>query len=285
MKRLENKIALITGGATGIGEAICKKFVKEGAKIMIAGTPQDPVREVCESINNNEGTAIYYEGDLSQAKDAIACIKQTTDEYGQLDILVNNAGVFPEVSELTEYEDELFDNMLKNNLRTAYMMSKHALPELHKTRGNIVSAGSEAGHVGIAKNTPYGGTKGFMHAFMKGLAVEQAAYGVRVNCVCPGAIDTAWTHKETSGMDDQMEQMLKSATPMGRRGTAEEIANVYAFVASDEASFVTGALYYVDGGITISKGPNGEQAHESMKKPPKGELNLEHIHEGATEAR
>ena len=164
-------------------------------------------------------------------------------------------------------------------------MTKYALPHLQKTKGNIVSAGSEAGKLGIAQVAPYGGTKGFMHAFMKGVAAEQAQHGVRANCVCPGAIDTAWTHRKTSDMDKKMEKMLVEATPMGRRGTAEEMANVYLFLASDEASFVTGALFSADGGITISKGPMGSMADKSFKREPKGELRLIHTKEGATEIR
>jgi NAD(P)-dependent dehydrogenase (short-subunit alcohol dehydrogenase family) len=119
-----------------------------------------------------------------------------------------------------------------------------------------------------------------MHSFMKGVAVEQAQYGVRANCVCPGPIDTAWTHKETGPMDAQMEKMLINATPMARRGTPEEMANVYAFIASDEASYVTGALWLADGGITVAKGAIGEQTPESLRAEPQGELRLAHAREG-----
>ena len=116
--------------------------------------------------------------------------------------------------------------------------------------------------------------------FMRGVAVEQAQNGVRANCVCPGPIDTAWTHKETGPMDKEMETSLIQATPLARRGTPEEVANVYAFLASDEASYVTGALYVVDGGTTIAKGPVGDLVPESLRKKPKGELELAHSHHG-----
>ena len=252
---------------------------------MVAGMPQDPVAEVCEAIVGQGGQAVYFEGDLSVTEQAQQCVQQTVAEWGKLDILVNNAGVFPTTAELQEYPEEAFDNLLKNNLRTALLMTKYALPELQKSKGNIVSAGSEAGQLGIAMNAPYGGTKGFMHAFMKGVAVEQAAHGVRANCVCPGPVDTSWTHQETGPMDAEMEETMVNATPLGRRGTPEEMANVYAFLASDEASYVTGALYFVDGGITVAKGAVGKKADKAVKQPPAGELTLEHEMEGATEKR
>ena len=124
-----------------------------------------------------------------------------------------------------------------------------------------------------------------MHAFMKGVAVEQAKHGIRANCVCPGPIDTAWTRKEEGPMDKKMEKTMLGANAMGRRGTPEEVANVYLFLASEEASYVTGALYFVDGGITVVKGNTGEQADESLKQQPKGALPLRHSKDGATEVR
>jgi NAD(P)-dependent dehydrogenase (short-subunit alcohol dehydrogenase family) len=283
--RLEGKVAIVTGGGTGIGEAICKKFAQEGAKVVVAGFPEDPVEDVAKEIQKQGGTAIAFTGDISKEADAKDCVQLAVSEFGQLDILVNNAGVFPEVNLLQDYSEEALDYMIKNNIKSAFAMSKAALPELHKTKGNIVSAGSEAGVIGIAQNTPYGGTKGFMHAFMKGLAVEQAQFGVRVNIVGPGPIDTAWTHTSTGPMDSKMVKTMKAATPMGRRGTAEEVANVYCFLASDEASYVTGALYMVDGGITVAKGPVGEEADSSMKEEPDGKLDTKHAKEGHTKIR
>lgn len=285
MKRLENKVAIVTGGATGIGEAISKKFAKEGAKVLVVGMDQDPVDEVVHSIKAKGWMAEGYTGDISQEETAIEAVSAAVDRFGRLDILINNAGVFPEVDVIEDFATASFDNLVKNNLRTAFLMTKYAIPELKKTHGCIVSAGSEAGKLGIAQSAPYGGTKGFMHAFMKGVAVEQAKNGIRANCVSPGAIDTAWTHKESSGMDEQMEKTMVSATPLGRRGTPEEMANVYLFLASDEASYITGALVSADGGITVAKGPVGDQVPDELRKLPKGELDLEFEKEGAAEMR
>lgn len=284
-KRLEGKVAIVTGGGSGIGEAVSKKFASEGASVVVAGLPEDPVEEVAKEIQEEGGTAIPFTGDLSVLAVAKSCVDVAVKQYGKLDILVNNAGTFPETNLLSEFSEEAFDYLLKNNIRTAFAMSKAALPELQKTKGNIVSAGSESGVLGIAQNAPYGGTKGFIHAFTKGLAAEQAQNGVRCNIVAPGPIDTGWTHKETGPMDAQMEQMVTKGTLMGRRGTPEEVANVYLFVASDEASYVTGAIFPVDGGTLIAKGPAGDQASESMKTQPDGQLNLKHSKESHTSIR
>jgi NAD(P)-dependent dehydrogenase (short-subunit alcohol dehydrogenase family) len=285
MNRLQGKVAIVTGGGTGIGEAIAKKFAKEGAAVVVAGFPEDPVQAVADEITASGGKAIAFEGDLASEAMSKACVQAAVGTFGQLDILINNAGVFPAATELGEYPVEAFEYMMKNNIYTTFHMSRAALPELKKTRGNIVTAGSEAGHMGEPMNTPYGGTKGFNHAFTKGIATEQAKYGIRANCVGPGPIDTAWTHKETGPMTAQMEKQTVEGVPMGRRGTPEEVANVYLFLASDEASFVTGAIYFVDGGVTISKSSSGAQVPSNIKQEPAGELQLEHSKDGHTEIR
>lgn len=279
-RRLEDKVAIVTGAGTGIGEAIAHKFAKEGAKVIVSGLPDDPIEEVAAAIRQYGAAAIAYAGDVSEEAYAQGCVQAAIDAYGKLNILVNNAGVFLANAEVDQYPVEDFDKTIKANIRSAFLMTRYAIPHLQKTNGNIVSAGSEAGFNGIAQNTPYGGTKAWMHAFMMGVAVEQAKYGVRANCVCPGAIDTAWTHKETGPMDKQMETMLIEATPMARRGTPEEMANVYAFLASDEASYVTGALWLADGGVTPAKGSVGKQTPFWKRSEPQGELRLEHSQEG-----
>jgi NAD(P)-dependent dehydrogenase (short-subunit alcohol dehydrogenase family) len=277
---LEGKVAIITGAGTGIGEAIAHKFAKEGAKVVVNGLPDDPIEDVVKSINDYGGEAVTYAGDISQEFHAQYCVQKAIDAYGQLDILINNAGVFLVTAETQDYPIEAFDNTIRMNIRSTFLMTKYALPHLQKSHGNIVSAGSEAGFNGLSYNTPYGGTKAWIHAFTQGVAVEQARYCVRANCVCPGPIDTAWTHKETGPMDGKMEKMLIQATPLARRGTPEEVANVYAFIASSEASYVTGALWLVDGGITVAKGAVGSETPFLFRSEPKGELRLDHSQEG-----
>lgn len=279
-ERLKGKIAIITGAGTGIGEAIAHKFAREGAQVIVSGLPDDPVEDVAAAIRANGGDAIPKAGDVSDEGGAWACVELALTHFGRLDVLINNAGVFLANAMTEDYPIDVFDQTVRMNMRSAFLMTRFALPHLQKTRGNIVSAGSESGFIGLGQNSTYGGTKGWMHAFMRGVAVEQARHGVRANCVCPGPIDTAWTHKETGPMDKEMETMLIQATPMARRGTAEEVANVYAFLASDEASYVTGALWLVDGGTTIAKGPVGDMVPKALRAEPRGTLDLKHERDG-----
>ena len=283
--RLTDKVAIITGAGTGIGEAIAHKFASEGASVVVVGLSDDPIEDVAQAIRDGDGKAVAFAGDISEETTASECIDFTIKKFKRIDVLVNNAGVFLDNAMTQDYPVQDFDETIRMNIRSAFMMTRFALPHLQKSRGNIVSAGSESGFIGLAQNTPYGGTKGWMHAFMRGVAVEQAQHGVRANCVCPGPIDTAWTHKETGSMDKEMEKNLIKAVPLARRGTAEEVANVYAFVASEEASYMTGALVVVDGGTTVAKGPVGDLVPKRLRKEPKGKLSLEHARDGLRNKR
>jgi NAD(P)-dependent dehydrogenase (short-subunit alcohol dehydrogenase family) len=278
--RLEGKAAIITGGATGIGEAIAHKFCTEGAQVVVAGLPSDPVSDVVNTLRWHRHRAEPFMGDLSNEQEARACVSMAVDVFGKLDVLVNNAGVFPEIAECQDFSIDNFDYIIRNNIRSAFLMTKFALPHLQHTRGVVISTGSEAGQMGEPTAAPYGGSKAFLHSFMRGVAYEQGKYGVRANCVCPGPIDTAWTRTETGPMDSKMEKQTLAGTVLGRRGTPEEMANVFAFLASDEASYVTGALWYADGGTTIAKGGPGEMVQDFVKEQPQPTLDLKHSHDG-----
>src|SRR5690606_18619506 len=185
---------------TGIGEAIAYKFAHEGARVLLNGLRHDPAPDVAQRIQKRGGEARVHLGDVAEEEEALACVEAAIEEFGRLDVVVNNAGVFLFTGETQDYPITLSDDTLWMNVRSAILMTRFALPHLQKTRGNLLYAGSESGLLGLANNTVYGGTKGFLHAFARGVAVEQARYGVRANCVCPGAVDTAWTHSETGPM-------------------------------------------------------------------------------------
>lgn len=278
--RLPGKVAIVTGAGTGIGEAIAHKFSREGALMFLAGLPGDPVPDVASAIVANGGQAETFLGDLSEEEQARKCVEAAARRFGRIDALVNNAGIFIANAETDAYRIEDFDRTFRANIRSAFLMTKFAIPHLHKTRGNILFTGSEAGINGSANFTPYGASKGFLHAFAKGVALEQAKYGVRANCVCPGAIDTAWTRGPGGPLSPEIQDTIDGMVPLGRRGTPEEMANIFAFLASDEASYITGALLLADGGVTPAKGPVGQFVPAELRRPPAGTLPLRHSHEG-----
>jgi len=278
--RLKDKVAIITGAGTGIGEAIAHKFAREGARLLLAGLPGDPVKDVAEAVVAGGGAADIYLGDLSEESAARGCVEAAVRRYGRIDVLVNNAGVFIANAETDKYRVEDFERTIRANIRTAFLMTKFALPHLQKARGNILFTGSEAGINGSAMFTPYGASKGFLHAFAKGVALEQARYGVRANCVCPGAVDTAWTRGPGGPLNLEIQKSIDQMVPLGRRGSPEEIANVFAFLASDEASYVTGALWLADGGVTPAKGMAGTMVPEELRHIPPITLPLRHSHDG-----
>ncbi len=249
--RLEGKVVIVTGAGSGIGAAIASKFAAEGARVVINGLPTDPILEVEREINAAGGKCVVYAGDVAESERARACVQMAIDKWGKLDILVSNAGTPLLGAPIHKYDINQFDKLIARNIRSIFLMTRFAIPHLQKTAGNIVATGNEVGTLGMADNTPYGGAKGFVHAFIKGVAVEQARYGIRANCVCPGPVDHLLKEANSA-----IEKQQLAGTPMGRRGTAEEIANVFTFLASDMASYVTGALWVVDGGTTIGKGPS-----------------------------
>lgn len=280
--RLRDKVTIITGAGTGIGEAIAHKFALEGARLVLAGLPSDPVREVADILASAGVQTAVHLGDLAEESEARDCVELAVTRYGRIDILINNAGVFIASAPAESYRVRDFDRTVRNNIRTAFLMTKFALPHLQKTRGTILFSGSESGSNGLASFATYAGSKGFLHAFAKSVAMEQAPYGIRVNCVCPGAVDTAWTRGATSPIEPGAQAFLDDIIPLGRRGTPEEIANVFAFLASKEASYVTGALWLVDGGITPAKGRLAEFPPAECRRMPVGALALRHSHDGLT---
>lgn len=278
---LKGKVAVVTGAGTGIGEAIAHRFARLGASVVCCGLPGDPVREVAALIRRGRGQAHFFEGDLSDPETARAAIESAVEKFGKLDILVANAAVSL-IEEPTEnYPDEAFERTIRNNINTAFYTVRAALPELKKTKGVVLVTSSVAGLKGEPQNSVYGGTKGFLNAFVQTLANEQAPNGIRVNAVCPGAIDTGMTAVGRSPLSKQGVEDMIAGIPMKRMGTPEEVANVFAFLASDWASYVTGALWTVDGGYMVGWGET-EEVPQKIRRKPKGSLDpvLKHSRKG-----
>lgn len=274
---LKGKTAIVTGGATGIGEAVSKKFASLGAKVVVVGLEDDPVDEVVEEIKEEYGTEVLgLKKNIGTKTGAEEVVQETLWQFNQVDILISNAGIMPEISPVADFSDERFDMLLEANIKSTFYMTRACIPELRKTEGCIVASGSVAGLKGLPKSASYSGSKGWIHSFMKALAVEEGPNGIRVNVVAPGPIYTEMTEADVGAIPDEMEDMMKNTTLFGRRGTTEEAANLYAFLASEEASFITGGIYRVDGGNLLMSGPEGKKAKDHLKKRPQGMLNLKH---------
>lgn len=277
---VSGKVAIVTGGATGIGEAICKVFAQDGASVVVNGLPGDPVDEVVEEIESTGGVAWGYTADIGTPEGAAGCVRSAVETFDRVDIVVANAGLFPELAEVPEFPLERFDELIHSNVRGVYLVARFALPELQKTRGSFIAIGSETGLLGQPRAVSYGATKGWVTAFTRGLAAEQAKYGVRANVVAPGPIDTEMTRPSKGQMTTKSALMAVASTPLGRRGTPEEVANVCLFLGSDLATFVTGGVYVVDGGASATSGLPGLQAKRAAKREPDARVYLEHQHEG-----
>ena len=277
---LAGKVAVVTGGAAGIGEAICKVFAQHGASVVVNGLPGDPVEEVVAEIRKEGGNAIGYTADVGTAAGAEGCVQAARETYGRLDVLIANAGLFPDLVEVQEFPVQRFEELLQSNIRGVFHSVRAAIPALRETKGAIVAAASEAAVHGVPEAASYSATKGWIAAFIRAVAVEQAKYGIRANVVAPGPIDTEMTRPSKGKMNTKTAIMAVKSVPLGRRGTPEEVANVYLFLASDLASYVTGAQYAVDGGSTAGSGMPGLEAKRDAKTPPEGTVELEHQYDG-----
>jgi NAD(P)-dependent dehydrogenase (short-subunit alcohol dehydrogenase family) len=255
--RLENKVALVTGGAAGVGRASAVLFGREGASVVVADLNEEHARETVEQINAAGGESTVAGGDVTASEDAQRMVQAAVETYGKLDILVNSAGITSRTTGEDPNSEAVWDRVIDVNLKGTYMVSRWAVPEMDRAGGgsiiNIASIIGLVGHradipgVGSPFN-PYPASKGGVIQFTRNLAVHKAKDNIRVNCICPGYLWTSLTESLTS--DPEVLEILEKHHPMGRLGRPEEVAYAALYLASDESSFVTGIPLAVDGGYT-----------------------------------
>jgi NAD(P)-dependent dehydrogenase (short-subunit alcohol dehydrogenase family) len=250
--RLANKVALITGGTSGIGEATAMLFAKEGASVAVTGRNQARGQRVCDTILSSGGKAIFIPSDVRKAEHCRRSVAETVNAFGQLDILFNNAGVFYPHTVL-ECSEQEWDEQLDVNLKGTFLMSKFVLPEMiRRGSGVIINNSSGWGLVGGDSAVAYCASKGGVVLLTKAMAIDHGRQGIRVNCICPGDVDTPMLPQDARMRGLKWQNYLAGCAnrPLGRIGTPDEIARAALFLASDDSSFMTGAALVVDGGGT-----------------------------------
>lgn len=250
--KLQDKVALITGGNSGIGRAMAILFAKEGAQVVIAARNEARGNETVESIAKSGGQAIFVVCDVRKAEDCQKAVERAIEDFGQLDILVNNAGTIYRATVVDTTEEE-WDDTMDTNVKGACLMSKYAIPWMIENGGGvIINTASYYGLVGGREAAAYCASKGAMVLLTKALALDHAAQNIRVNCICPGSVDTPMLKQEMEelGSVAKLRPLFEAKHPLGRICSPEEVARAALFLASDDSAFVTGSSLVIDGGIT-----------------------------------
>lgn len=248
--RLTNKVALITGGTSGIGWATATLFAEEGAKVVVTGRNRERGKEVVAELEELGSGGLFIPADVRLAKDCERAVDETVAAFGRLDVLFNNAGVYI-ANDALDCSEEEFDLQVDTSLKGSFLMSRYALPHMIKGGGgSIVNNSSGWGYVGGARAMAYCAAKGGMLAMTKAMAIDHGRQGVRINCICTGDTVTPMEREDARNRGMTWEAYVESASdrPLGRMGEPIEIARAVLFLASGEASFITGAALPVDGG-------------------------------------
>lgn len=261
--KLENKVAIITAGGSGIGAATARRFVQDGASVVVADISGRRAEEVASAISASGGNAVPLKMDASDPEGVQATIKLALDTYGRLDIMFNNAGM-ADAASLDETSLESWNRVIAVTLTSTFLGLKYCLPIMRRQSGGaVINTASVSGTGGDYGLSSYNAAKAGVINLTRAAAIENAKFNIRVNCVCPGAINTRAAQILGGDRADEFRRIQAKAHPLGRMGEPEEIASAVAFLASAEASFITGAALMVDGGVTAGTGlPNMYQLQE-----------------------
>jgi NAD(P)-dependent dehydrogenase (short-subunit alcohol dehydrogenase family) len=248
--RLKDKVAIITGGGTGIGRGIALRFAEEGAYVAVCGRRKDPLSEVVKLIEKNGGEAIYCITDVSSSTQIRESVETVLMKWGQIDILVNNAGVYIP-HDIASMSEEEWDKVMNVDAKGVFLMSKAVLPHMLKQeKGKIINIASIAGLFGFAESAAYCAAKGAVVNLTREMALDYAHHGISVNAIAPGVIESDMTNPLLS--DEQTKKTLLEKIPVGRIGTPEDIAHAAVYLGSEESDYMVGQTLVVDGGWTIS---------------------------------
>jgi NAD(P)-dependent dehydrogenase (short-subunit alcohol dehydrogenase family) len=256
MKRLKGKVAIITGSGQGIGRSAALLFAREGANVVVVDINKKAGEKTVNEINESGGEALFVHADVSMADEVITLMEAVKKHYGCLNVLYNNASIYlaNQDGPIVDIEEEIWDRIIAVNLKSTYLCCKYGIPLiLDSGGGSIINTASSAGVIGIPNCDAYTATKGATISLTRSLAVEYRPLNIRVNCIVPAGVQTPMlssSNLQDSTFDEK--HFLALRTPSRRYGKPEEIASVALFLASDESSYVNGAIIVADGGITIN---------------------------------
>lgn len=249
--RLENKVAIITGSAGGMGRVAAEVFAREGARVVVTDIAADAGENIVQRIRSSGGEAIFVQANVAREAEVKHLIDAALETFGQIDILYNNAGIMPDDDgSVVDLAETTWDRILDVNLKSAFLCSKHAIPSMVRRKsGSIVNIASFVAFMGCTvPQDAYTASKGGLLALTKSLAVQYGRYGIRCNAICPGPIETPMLR--TLWISEEARDLRLNRIPLGRFGSPEDIVYLALYLASDESTWTTGAWLTVDGGIS-----------------------------------
>ena len=270
MGKLQDKVTVVTGAATGIGKATAELFAQEGAIVLLADIKEEALQETVAKINENGGTAKSFQVNIAKEEDVTSFANQVKEQYGTVYALFNNAGIDQEGGKVHEYPVDLFDEITATDLRGTFLMSKYFIPLMMDNGGAIVNNASMSGSFADLDRSGYNAAKGGIINFTKSIAIEYGRSGIRANSVSPGTIETPLIDELAGSKEEEAGREFRESNrwlaPLGRLGLPKEIATTVLFLVSSDSSYLTGQDLVVDGGLTAYTWPGKMVMDDSWKK-------------------